>query len=105
MSVPGFIDDDLHALVDGRLPPGEALAMERQLRAGSPLGDRLSAWRTQSGALAAAYAPILDEPLPLSFLDRRNRQGARFRRVFLVGLALGLSVGTLIGLLIGLHGL
>jgi anti-sigma factor RsiW len=103
VTAPDFTDDDLHPLVDGRLPPGEAALAERRLRAGSALGDKLSAWRLHSGALAAAYAPVLDEPLPLTFLDRKSRNGLRSRRLFLAGLVLGLPIGIVIGLLVGRH--
>lgn len=57
-------DRALHALVDGRLAPDEATALETRLAADAEASARAAAWRAQNAALKAMFDPILAEPVP-----------------------------------------
>lgn len=63
---------EIHAHVDGRLPPERAVAVDAWLSDHPNEADRVAAYRTQRDALCAALDPVLDEPLPAS-LDLRLR--------------------------------
>ena len=55
---------DLHAYVDGQLPPEHAAEIARLLAAPSELSDRVAAYVAQRQALRAGFAAIAAEPVP-----------------------------------------
>lgn len=59
---PPLSDDDLHALVDGRLPPGQAEALRARLDAGSL--QRLQQWQHQRDQLRQLHAARQQDAIP-----------------------------------------
>ena len=95
-------DETLHALVDQRLSARAEREVRLRLESDPRNAARATAWQRQTEALNAAFAPIANEPLPLSVLLKlRSMQPAlRFesawlRRIFVFGLGLvcGLALG------------
>lgn len=70
------IDDaELHAYVDGVLPPPRRAAVEAMLRADAQAMARVDAYREQNRLLRAALEPLLTQPIP----DRLHRHRVRPR--------------------------
>jgi anti-sigma factor RsiW len=90
----GFVDGRLGARADREV----SMALEGD-KAGAA---RAAAWRRQSEALRTAFAPIADEPLPLSLVLKLRAASPHrvWSRTALVGLA-GFVSGLLIGAAIG----
>ncbi len=64
MKAPSPIPDaDLHALVDGRLTPDEALRIENRLADDPIAAAQVAAWRAQREALSTHLREALDEPV------------------------------------------
>src|SRR3954451_15309068 len=61
MDIP---EDQLHALVDGRLPPQVAAAVQARVDADPEAAATVAAWRSQREALRQLHSGLLDEPLP-----------------------------------------
>lgn len=66
-------EDELHALLDGRLSPNERAALETRLADDSVATATLAAWRTQRDALRNLDRPLLSEPLPPTLLVAAQR--------------------------------
>jgi anti-sigma factor RsiW len=71
--------DDLHRLVDGRLTPAEAAALQARLAADPEAAATRDAWQAQRDRLRQLHAPLLGEPVPATLLDaaRRSEQARR----------------------------
>lgn len=73
-------EDELHAYVDGELPPERRDAVEAWLAAHPDDAERVRLWRTMSDMLHAKYDHVADEPVParlaLDRLTQRPRQWA-----------------------------
>ena len=71
-------EDELHALVDGRLPDAQAAALRRRIADDPELTATVEAWRSQRNLLARHLATVADEPLPEGLLalaaDLRQRR-------------------------------
>jgi anti-sigma factor RsiW len=65
----GIPEDELHALVDGRLAPEAAAALRRRLAADPAAMTTVTAWQAQREALRALYGPIAESPLPASLVS------------------------------------
>jgi anti-sigma factor RsiW len=61
-------EDELHALVDGRLAPEAAAALRLRLAADPEATTTAAAWGAQREALRALYGPIAESPLPASLV-------------------------------------
>jgi anti-sigma factor RsiW len=57
-------EGDLHAYVDGQLPPSRRAEVEAYLAARPDDMQRLQAYREQNAALRTLFNPVLDEPVP-----------------------------------------
>lgn len=57
-------DADLHALVDGQLPPDRRDEVEAFLAAHPAVRRQVDDWRAQNRALKRLLDPVLDEPVP-----------------------------------------
>ena len=64
MSDSPIPEDDLHAYVDGQLPPERGDAVARQLQEQSQAAEDAAAFAAQRDALRAAFAHIATEPVP-----------------------------------------
>ncbi|EKS28940.1 anti-sigma factor family protein [Afipia felis] len=71
-------EDELHAYVDGELPPERREAVEAWLNAHPDDAARVYQWRVMSDMLHEKYDGVVDEPIParlnLDRLDTRPRQ-------------------------------
>jgi anti-sigma factor RsiW len=71
-------EDELHAYVDGELPPERREAVEAWLDAHPDDAARVHQWRVMSDMLHEKYDGVVDEPIParlnLDRLDTRPRQ-------------------------------
>jgi hypothetical protein len=92
--------ETLMAYVDGELAPDARAAFEAQMAADPTLADQVEAHRKLSAKVAQAYAPVLEEPLPLRLkLAAKTANDARApsRARLWTALAASLVVGVLAG--------
>lgn len=66
-------EDDLHALVDGRLAPEAAAALRRRLAADPQAMATVTAWQAQRDALRKLYAGMDDLLVPASLVATAER--------------------------------
>ncbi|MBK8085626.1 MAG: anti-sigma factor [Devosia sp.] len=99
MSTP-LTDTDLHAFVDGRLPPGRAAEVEAFLARHPEKAAEIAHWQRQNEAINALFAPLDSQPLPERLRPRpiAARLGSRLRWPQLAAaatvlLALGGAIG------------
>jgi len=97
---PDRIDDgDLHAYADGRLEAERREAIERVLADDPAAAQRVRDWQVQNAAIAAAYGPFADEPVPARLCPKtmaRNRRAPWIRiAAALVLVAVGFGGGWL----------
>jgi anti-sigma factor RsiW len=73
---PRIDEDDLHALVDGRLPAGEAAELRRRLKDDPHREAEIEAWITQRDSLRRTFAQpsIESTPAPLRAVAERAQQ-------------------------------
>jgi anti-sigma factor RsiW len=64
MSEHTIPEADLHAFVDGQLPPERHAAVARQLQEQPEEAERVAAYAAQRQALRAGFAPVAAEPVP-----------------------------------------
>lgn len=65
--------DELHRLIDGRLTPAEAAALEAQLAQDPAAAATRAAWQHQRDSLRALHAPLRGEPIPATLMDAVHR--------------------------------
>ncbi len=72
-------EDELHAYVDGELPPGRRSAVEAWLATHPDAVAAVAAWRSQAELIQARYGSVADEPTPerlsIARLACRRRNG------------------------------
>ena len=87
-------EDELHAYVDGELPPDRQAAVEAWLAAHPDDMARVNAWRSLADAIRTRYGAVATEPVParlsLRQIERagrswRGRAAAAALAAFLVG--------------------
>jgi anti-sigma factor RsiW len=59
---------ELHAFIDGELPPKRAAAVEAAIASDPALAARVRAFHADKLALIAAYRPLADAPVPAALL-------------------------------------
>jgi anti-sigma factor RsiW len=64
MSILPVTEADLHAYVDGRLPPARLAEVDAYLSAHPEEAVRMQAYAAQNAGLRALFDPVLDEPVP-----------------------------------------
>ncbi len=95
-------EDDLHAWVDGRLPPQRRAEVETWLAAHPEARARLEAWRAQDAALHRAFDGVLDEPVPTRLVRAAAAPHLLVRRA---AAAFGwLALGSVLGFTLGRDG-
>jgi anti-sigma factor RsiW len=77
--LPPPTDDELHALVDGRLAPADAQRLQARVDADPVMAETVMAWRAQRESLSAHLAASLNEALDPSLTAQAARL-ARGRR-------------------------
>ena len=104
-AIPAPISDaDVHACVDGQLPPDGVARVEAALAGDARLAERVAALRAQNAALRDALDPVLAEPIPEQLLAAATMPDPRaagfYRRVagalaIAATLVLGIGLGWL----------
>lgn len=74
MSTLPVTEADLHAYVDGRLPPARLAKIDAYLAAHPEAAARVQAYAAQNAGLRALFDPVLDEPLPPRLASRPLRR-------------------------------
>jgi anti-sigma factor RsiW len=75
-------EDELHAFVDGELPPDRRAAVEAWLAGHAEDAALVAAWRTQKEMIRARYGAVAEEPLPERLkLERLTRNGRRWKNI------------------------
>jgi anti-sigma factor RsiW len=82
---------ELHAWVDGQLPPARHAAVDAYLADHPEQAARLHAYRAQNAALRARFNPVLDEAVPpaLGHPPRRWHAAPQWRVAAVLALMLG----------------
>ncbi len=73
-----FVEDDLHALVDGVLEPTRWALVASAVRSNPCRAAQVTAYREQNAGLKALYDAVLDEAIPQSLrqvLDNARSHG------------------------------
>ncbi|MBT9552070.1 MAG: anti-sigma factor [Hydrogenophaga sp.] len=94
---PPVSDPDLHAWVDGQLPPGRAEAVAEWLLSHPEEARRVQAWQSQRLGLQALHRGVLEEPVPLALARATRPQRWRGMAQALVAsvlLAIGFAGGS-----------
>lgn len=79
-------EDDLHALLDGRLSETQRHSLEARLQHDPAAQATLQAWQEQRDSLRGLHRDVLDEPVPQSLLmasrqaSRAQQQAVRWTR-------------------------
>lgn len=89
---------DLHAYVDDRLDPARRAEVQEWLRAHPGDAERVAADRLLAEQWRAAYAPVLEEPVPEALLAPLQRRRRRWPAHIALGLAMAASVVLAVGL-------
>jgi anti-sigma factor RsiW len=93
-----FTESDLQAYADGRLDPERRAAVEAWLATRPDEAERLGDYQRLADELRAAYAPVLEEPLP-GHLARALQPKPLWQRYaaaaswFVIGVAIGSFAG------------
>jgi anti-sigma factor RsiW len=89
--------DELHAYVDGVLPPDRRAAVEAWLAVHPNDAADVAQWRAQADAIRARYGAVASEPVPERFeLDRLTRPRSSWRAIAataLIAAAIGAAAG------------
>ncbi len=78
--LPPQDEAELHAWVDGRLPPERRAAVEERLRIDPEAARAVRAWSEQRDLLRALHANVLDEPAPAHLVEAAQRLQHRSTR-------------------------
>jgi len=71
MSVKKISEGELHAYIDGELPPERHADIEAHIASSPELAERLNAYRRHEDALRARFDPVVTETVPDRLLHRR----------------------------------
>jgi anti-sigma factor RsiW len=84
---------DLHAYIDGVLPPSRRTEIEMYLAQRPEEAKRLQAYQQQKDELRALFNPVMNEPIPASIPTRPRYRPWSVQR-FAAGLAIAVVSGT-----------
>lgn len=91
-------EEDLHAYVDGELPPPRRQEVEAWLATHPEDAARVAAWRAQAEAIRARYGAVVNEPVPSRLaVERLARAGSAWRRAAAAGVAFAFALGAAAG--------
>lgn len=91
-------EDELHAFVDGELPPDRREAVEAWLAAHPEDAARVGAWRLQSEAIRARYRDVAAQPVPFRLtLDRLNHAARSWKFIAAAAAIAAFLIGGLAG--------
>ena len=87
--------DELHAYVDGLLPPDRRAAVEAWLALHPNDAAQVAEWRAQTDGIRSRYGAIANEPVPARFdLDSLARAGRRWSRLAAAAVFVALMIGA-----------
>jgi anti-sigma factor RsiW len=89
--------DELHAYVDGLLPPDRRAAVEAWLAVHPNDAAQVAEWRAQADSISARYGAIANEPVPARFDLDRLAQPRRNWRTIAAATILAAAVGAAAG--------
>lgn len=84
-------EEELHAFIDGELPPERARMVGAMIQADAALSARVNAFRADKEMMKRIYGPLVDRPVPEHLL-RLAQSGARPARLGWRRLAVAASV-------------
>jgi anti-sigma factor RsiW len=93
----GVEEHELSALVDGRLPADRAAAIDAYLAANPEERARLQQYKEQHQGLRAAFAAVVEEPVPARLRPGRLLAAQRRRHYLRVGAAAAAVVLLILG--------
>jgi anti-sigma factor RsiW len=80
--IPPLPDEaELHAYVDGRLPPAQRAAVEARLRSDAAAARRVREWSEQRELLRALHGGVRAQPAPAHLVEAAQRLHDRSRRL------------------------
>jgi anti-sigma factor RsiW len=89
--------DELHAYVDGLLPPDRRAAVEAWLAVHPNDAAQVAEWRAQAESIRARYSAIANEPVPVRFDLDRLAQPRQSWRAIVAATILAAVVGAAAG--------
>jgi len=89
-------EEELHAFIDGELPPDRAAAVQAALNAEPALAARVAAWEADRAALRALFGPVAARPLPAAWRIRIASHSAPRRPAYW---RMGIAAGVVLALL------
>jgi anti-sigma factor RsiW len=101
MSPARLAEPDLHAYIDGRLDAARGRALESWLAAHPDDAARAAAYRLLGERWRAAYAPVLDEPIPAALVYALQGKPACGHPI--VPAVVAVAAGILIALAVSLY--
>src|SRR5437764_1899775 len=91
-------EDELHAYVDGVLPPDRLAAMEAWLSTHPHDMARVAAWRSLADTIRARYGEVATEPVPARLTLRQiERAGRSWRGMAAAAALVAFLAGGLAG--------
>ena len=93
----------MHAFIDGELPVDRVAAVAVALRSDPVLAARVAAFAADKAALAAAYRPVAEQPVPAAWVARIERAaaGPPMRRRMPVAASWVVALAASIALIVG----
>lgn len=89
---------DLHASVDGQLPPGALAEVQAWLNEHAADGRRLANYRSQNAALHAMFDPVMEEPVPARMTAMiASARPAKSYRMLAAAMIAALAIGAVTG--------
>jgi anti-sigma factor RsiW len=89
-------EEELHAFIDGELPPARAAAVQAALAAEPALAARVALYQADKSALRALFGPVAQRPLPSAWRTRIARHTApRKPATWRLGIAAGVLLAVL----------
>jgi anti-sigma factor RsiW len=91
-------EDELHAYVDGEIPPDRREAVEAWLASHPDDAARVALWRAQADAIRARYGAVATEPASPRFdLDKLARSARSWRAIAAAAIIMAFLAGGVVG--------
>jgi anti-sigma factor RsiW len=88
-------EDELHAYVDGALPPDRVAAVESYLASNPDAAARIAEWRAQASAIRERWGAVAEEPIPERLrLDNVVMRASGLRRKVAAAAVVALMIGA-----------
>ncbi len=94
-------EEELHALLDGRLSEAERQALQARLADDAAATATLSAWRQQRDSLQGLHSQVLHETMPPSLLAATQRAASAWQQLDQWGRWGGIAAGVMLTFCLG----